>query len=135
MREKHFSNEIKREFNKYGRLHRLNKGIAWMGKKIQLKNGDILIKNPTVVNFNFATGASDLIGYTIMEIAGKKVAVFTAVEVKTQKEAKKRDKRYYEQMDFINRIKEHGGIAVMTTESFEPVKKEIDKFKHHIGGK
>lgn len=56
---------------------------------------------------------SDLIGYTVVEITpdmvGKKVAVFTAIEVKRKGATK--DARYKAQENFITQVRDQGGIA------------------------
>jgi len=56
---------------------------------------------------------SDLIGYTVVEITpdmvGKKVAVFTAIEVKRKGATK--DARYKAQENFTNQVRNNGGIA------------------------
>jgi len=62
------------------------------------------------VEFGLCIGSSDLIGWTSIEITpemvGKKVAVFTAVEVKTPT-----GRATAEQTNFISRVREAGGIA------------------------
>jgi hypothetical protein len=62
------------------------------------------------VEFGLCVGSSDLIGWTTREITpdmvGKKVAVFTAIEVKTASGATRP-----EQSNFIDRVREAGGIA------------------------
>lgn len=62
------------------------------------------------VEFGLCVGSSDLIGWTTLEITpdmvGKKVAVFTAIEVKTAK-----GNPSPEQRNFISRVREAGGIA------------------------
>jgi len=61
--------------------------------------------------------SSDLIGFTKViitpEMIGKTVAIFTAIEVKKEdwNINKKLDKRETAQMNFINWIKNNGGIA------------------------
>lgn len=62
------------------------------------------------VEFGLCVGSSDLIGWTTREITpdmvGQKVAVFTAIEVKTASG----DTRPA-QVNFIDRVREAGGIA------------------------
>ena len=63
-----------------------------------------------LVRFGLCKGSSDLIGFrpTVItpEMVGKTVAVFTAIEVKTPT-----GKPTPEQVHFIKRVKELGGIA------------------------
>lgn len=63
-----------------------------------------------LVRFGLCKGSSDLIGFrpTVItpDMVGKTVAVFTAIEVKTPT-----GKPTPEQLHFINRVKELGGIA------------------------
>jgi len=62
------------------------------------------------VEFGLCVGSSDLIGWTTREITpdmvGQKVAVFTAIEVKTATGTVSND-----QENFIRRVREAGGIA------------------------
>ena len=65
--------------------------------------------------------SSDLIGFTVRTITpdmvGKKVAIFTAIEVKrsdfkmTTNEDAKSNGRLYAQLNFINWVYNHGGIS------------------------
>lgn len=63
-----------------------------------------------LVRFGLCKGSSDLIGFKPVtvtpDMVGKTVAVFVAVEVKTPN-----GKATPEQVNFVNRVKEHGGIA------------------------
>jgi hypothetical protein len=63
-----------------------------------------------LVRFGLCKGSSDLIGFrpTVItpDMVGQTVAVFTAIEVKTPT-----GKPTPEQLHFINRVKELGGIA------------------------
>jgi hypothetical protein len=63
-----------------------------------------------LVRFGLCKGSSDLIGFrpTVItpDMVGQTVAVFTAIEVKTPT-----GKPTPEQLHFINRVKQHGGIA------------------------
>lgn len=62
------------------------------------------------VEFGLCVGSSDLIGWTTVEITpemvGKSLAVFTAIEAKTTT-----GKPTPEQLNFIARVREAGGIA------------------------
>jgi len=72
--------------------------------------------------FGFGVGSSDKIGYTpiviTQEMVGKKIAVFTAVEVKT-KTGVVSDK----QKDFLGQVKYAGGIAILYRDGDDIIKK------------
>ena len=102
------------------RLWRSNAGMAWTGDVFRnrgakpvtatLAPGDMVIRNPRPFRAGFK-GLSDLTGYVSVTIreadVGKKVAVFSAVEVKKPK-ARGATK---EQAAFIDRVKLAGGFA------------------------
>ena len=91
------------------------------------------------VQYGVGIGGSDLIGFRSRQISlddvGKKVAVFVAIETKTEKELafiRKHEaylknyaghdpkcKRYKDQLNFIARVKEAGGIAGMASDERE----------------
>lgn len=81
------------------RLFRNNVGMGLIGKV-----------NPKPVRFGLCVGSSDLIGWTpvvvTQEMVGKKVAIFSAVEVK-----KPHGHVTEEQMSFISAVKMDGGFA------------------------
>ena len=93
-----------------GRLLRNNVGTGYQGQANKLQNGDVLIKYPRRINFGLMKGSSDLIGWTTIEITadmvGQKVAVFTAVELKT-----KNDTSSPEQRNFVEQVHKAGGLA------------------------
>lgn len=72
--------------------------------------GKIPIKGNRLIRFGLTPGSSDLIGWTPVEITqdmvGQHVAVFTAIEVKTET-GKPTDSQQY----FIARVKADGGYA------------------------
>ncbi len=111
MKEKPILARILLERSKTGaRLFRNNTGMAWQGIIKKQANGSILLMSPRPVNFGLCEGSSDLIGWTPYEIqpedVGKKVAIFTAIEVKTKSVTSTK-----EQKNFIARVKADGGIA------------------------
>jgi hypothetical protein len=65
------------------------------------------------IKFGLCEGSSDLIGWTPITITpdmvGKKLAVFTAIEVKLNKNGKYRATE--KQKNFINAVKKSGGYA------------------------
>jgi hypothetical protein len=79
-------------------LFRNNTGVGFAGNP------------PRKIRYGLAKGSSDLIGWTVRiitpEEVGKKVAIFTAIEVKTG-----RLKPTPEQENFLRVVRESGGIA------------------------
>jgi len=107
----------------FSRLFRLNTGRAWLSnlgpKGVQkLSDGSILIKSarPIAIGFAYPTGdpvegASDLNGWTEIEITqsmvGRRIAVYTAIETKRTKGGVKRAG----QINFCDQVNAAGGIA------------------------
>lgn len=99
-------------------IFRNNVGMGWIGKSkrisqptnVKLMPGDILIQNGRPLHAGLCEGSSDLIGWTertvTPEMVGKKVAIFTAVEVKTDA-----GRVTAQQLNFISRVRQAGGIA------------------------
>lgn len=98
--ETNISNQIRAAASKMGqRLFRNSRGMFWtMDKQRKTRAG---LEAP---------GASDLIGWTQIEITpemvGKTIAVFTAVEVKTARGSVSDDQQH-----FIDVVQRAGGIA------------------------
>ena len=92
------------------RTYRNNTGEAWQGKSSRTSLGHVVIENPQRVKYGLKKGSSDLIGIYQIEITpemvGKKIGIFTAIEIKTEKGVVSK-----EQKDFINTITKLGGIA------------------------
>lgn len=103
-------NIINRVLLKFPTLFRNNTGKGWVGKILEHSNGIIKLLNPRPLNAGLCVGSSDLIGWTpitvTQEMIGQKIAVFTACEIKTQN-----IKPTKEQINFINAVKNSGGIA------------------------
>lgn len=91
-------------------IFRNNVGTGWVGKSRRLKSGEILISDARPLRAGLTIGSSDLIGWTPMvvtsEMVGKKIAVFTAIEVK-----KPSGRATKEQIQFLNVVRESGGIS------------------------
>lgn len=108
--EGEFSNRLLLALPKHVRLFRNNVGLGWVGKVIKRLSGVLVIKDPRPLHAGLCEGSSDHIGWTetaiTPEMVGQKVAIFTAVETKT-----KRGRVSPEQSNFIDRVKEAGGIA------------------------
>ncbi len=110
------------EASKLGlRLFRNNTGMGWAGHpiykpqeaiKMTIYPGDVLVRNARALHAGLCTGSSDTIGFTPVvitpEMVGKTVAIFTAVECKTQE-----GKASEEQRDFLSMVKLNGGIAIL----------------------
>lgn len=124
--EKNLLNSFLKEYSKLGsRLFRNNTGMGWTGitagpirelrKRVLLKQGDIVLKKARPFHAGFPKGSSDLIGWTQVEVTpdmvGKSVAIFTAIEVKTEKLVATR-----EQDAFINTVNKAGGIGLIARE-------------------
>lgn len=75
-----------------------------------LEPGDVIIKQGRILHAGLIKGSSDLIGWKTQiitsDMVGKKIAIFTAVEVKTQT-----GKASSEQEIFISNVNNAGGIA------------------------
>ena len=112
--ETNISKRIQKATSKLGaRLFRQNVGGAWVGKVTRVSQTSVLIENARPIQMGLITGSSDLIGwYPVVitpEMVGRKVAVFTAMEVKTPHGIASP-----EQKNFVAVIEEAGGIAAIT---------------------
>ena len=91
-------------------IFRNHSGMGWYGAYKRTTSGGILIDKPVPLKAGLCKGSSDLIGWMPVEITpemvGKKVAIFTAIEVKTKSGRVSAD-----QVNFIEKIQEAGGIA------------------------
>ena len=102
------------------RIFRNNIGKCWIGKSkmfsqptmVNVKAGDVLIQSARYFDAGLCVGSSDLIGLKSIEITpvmvGTKVAVFTAVEVKTPT-----GKVSDDQINFINMVNKMGGYGII----------------------
>ena len=87
-------------------------------KMAHVKTGGRLLRNNVgaykqgsrFIEYGLGKGSSDLIGWTTVEITpemvGQKIAVFTAVELKTEN-----DRASKEQINFIEQVHQAGGLA------------------------
>jgi len=95
-------------------VFRNNSGMAWMGEIVRRDEakGLIVLRNPRPVSFGLVNGASDCIGWTTVEVipdmVGRRLAVFTAVEVKTPE-----GRTTPAQARFIANLSAAGGIATI----------------------
>lgn len=100
------------------RIFRNNVGKAWIGQSerimkpgmVYVNPGDIVVRQGRRIEFGLGVGSSDNIGWKSIVITpsmvGKRVAVFTAIESKTDK-----GRASEEQKNFICRVQEAGGFA------------------------
>ena len=88
------------------KIFRNNVGRAWAGAAKPTKDGGVFIPDARPFHAGLIKGSSDLIGWTPVTIEGKQVAVFTAIEVKTETGRIKP-----EQQRFIDNVLKDGGIA------------------------
>lgn len=120
-KEKDIEEAIRLAMPENVRIFRNNTGMGWAGESHRTKTGDMLIKKPYPLRAGLCKGSSDEIGWTTIEITadmvGKKIAVFTALEVK-----KKTGKARKEQLNFLNNVIKSGGIAGIVRSAEEAVK-------------
>ena len=107
------------------RLFRRNVGRGWIGESVRLPNGNVLIKNARPFHSGFE-GQSDLDGWHSIiitpEMIGRKLAIYTAMEVKTATGRVKKS-----QAKHIELVLAAGGIAgvVRSPEDAEELLNEI----------
>jgi hypothetical protein len=93
------------------RLWRNNVGEGWQGHARRTPVGRLIVENPRRLLFGLCPGSSDLIGFRSLkitpEMVGKRVAVFTAIEVKANQYSPFRDG----QEEFLAMVGAMGGIA------------------------
>jgi len=103
------------------RLWRNNVALGWVGQAqqirqpctVQLRPGDVVIRNGRPLHAGLCTGSSDLIGLhrivVTPDMVGRPVALFTAIEVKGP-----RGRASPEQLAFVDTVRRMGGIADIT---------------------
>ena len=92
------------------KIMRNNTGFAWVGSgKPVFQNNNLSLFNPRGYHFGLGKGTADLIGWKSINVTpdmvGKKIAVFTAIEVKDK------SKPEPAQIDFLNELNDAGGYA------------------------
>jgi len=101
-------------------------GKVWTGVVLSSRDNQIILANPRPFHAGLFKGSSDLIGWNTVEITeemvGSRVAIFTAVEIKT-----KGVKVTEEQTRFINIVNNSGGIAGIVYNELEALKLIKDK--------
>lgn len=115
-------------------IFRNNVAQAWVGKshrftsseKITVEPGDVIIKNARPLHAGLCVGSSDLIGWTpkviTPDMVGHTIAIFTAVEVKSARGTVKK-----EQLNFLTKLQDSGGIAAVARTPQEAVTVVTDK--------
>jgi VRR-NUC domain len=106
------------------KIFRNNIGTAWQGQRVTIKGVPThytILKDARPVHFGLCEGSSDLIGWTEIivtpEMIGKKICMFTALEVKTG------SGRISEaQLNFLEVVKAAGGVAGIVTSDEEATK-------------
>lgn len=105
--ERDIINDILLNLPENERLFRSNSGMAWAGKAV--KKGEIIIIKNARPFHGMPEGFPDLCGWTEIEVTpemvGRRVAVFTAVEVKTGKQTLRKEQRRFKEI-----IERMGGI-------------------------
>jgi hypothetical protein len=103
------------------RLFRNNVAFAYVGRIVSKTPNTITLVDWRPLHAGLCKGSSDLIGWHTVEITpemvGKKIAVFTAIEVKGEK-----GKASAEQVQFINAVNMSGGAAGVATTAEEAKK-------------
>lgn len=112
MKEKNISQLIRKALGTIStvRLFTNPTSIGYVGKLVSRTEDRVVLEAATQTQFGLCVGSSDLIGWkqiTITpEMVGKTVAVFTAIEVKTET-----GRLREEQCKFIDAVRRAGGLA------------------------
>lgn len=108
-------------------MRQIQVGLSVLGARLLRNNvGKYEDKEGNWVQYGLCIGSSDLIGWmpitVTQEMIGMKIAVFSAVEVKTET-----GRTTPEQVNFIEAVKRAGGIAVVAR-SLEDAESVIKNF-------
>lgn len=94
-------------------MHKIVGGVTLRvqgGGTVTTQQGDLLIREPRLVNYGLHTGSSDLIGWKVItvtpDMVGQKLAIFTALEVKSAN-----GRATAEQLTFLKAVQAAGGKA------------------------
>ncbi len=102
-------------------IFRQNTGFGWVGEYRKVGRSSVIIENARPMHAGLCVGSSDLIGFkstTITkEMVGRKIAVFTAVEVKT-----KTGRVTEEQKNFLKAVNDAGGIGIVAKSDESAIK-------------
>lgn len=129
MKEKNIQSDIMKACSQAGaRVFRNNvaNGLVGQMKRIEkdgpvhLNVGDWVVRNGRRTQFGLCVGSSDLIGWKTITVTpdmiGKRIAVFTALEVKTTSGS-----ATPEQVQFVSAVANAGGMAGIVRSSDEAV--------------
>jgi hypothetical protein len=118
------------------RVFRNNVAVAWAANKPFIPKepcvctvypGDVVLRQARPIHAGLCDGSSDLIGWNSVLITeamvGRTVAVFTALEIKTEK-----GRVSESQKNFISAVNSSGGIAGVARSESDAVK-HINDFK------
>ena len=114
MTESELLQQIRLTLGRKLRLFRNNVGQAWVGQ-VHRRGQEMWIKNPRVLHAGLCEGSSDLIGWKSItvtpDMVGKKVAVFTAIEVKKPGRDTTQADHLRRQQAWIDAVVVDGGIG------------------------
>jgi len=135
MKESNIQKEIHLALSKLGsKIFRNNVAKCWIGKSKTIHDGSVVIEHPRRLNAGLCVGSSDLIGWTSVEVTpemvGKKIAVFTAVEVKTPTGRLSQD-----QKQFLDNVQESGGLSLVArspAQAEELIRSQLDSWSTGI---
>jgi hypothetical protein len=113
MSERDITNPLLKAASKQGaRLFRQNVGLGWVGRIVRKTAETVTLANPRPLHAGLCKGSSDIIGWTPVvvtaDMVGRRVAVFTALEVKTPGVP-----TTDEQAAFVRAVREAGGYAAV----------------------
>lgn len=95
------------------RLFRNDCGTAWVGELVARTGNTITLRNAKRITYGLQPGSGDLIGWQAVEVTpdmvGQRVAVFTSIEIKTEKgRVSKRQGRW---VQVVNEAGGNAGVA------------------------
>lgn len=123
MTEADIMRDIQLRASKIGiRLFRNNTGMGWAGQAIKIEKisnvqvypGDIIIKRGRPFHSGLCEGSPDLIGWVPLKIGTLDIAVFTAVEVKSDT-----GRITHLQNNFIQTVNKSGGLSCISRSADE----------------
>lgn len=121
MKEHGIQNEIRNALAGQALIFRANVGQAWAGDVTKLPGNRVVIDNARPFNTGLPPGFADLFGLVSVEITpdmvGQRVAVFTALEVKTQT-----GRPSPLQRNFLQAVNDNGGRAGVVRSAAEAIK-------------
>ena len=102
-------------------IFRQNTGFGWVGNARKVGRSTVIIDNARPFTAGLCVGSSDLIGFKAVtitpEMVGRKIAVFTAIEVKS-----KTGRLTEEQKTFLAAVNNAGGIGIVARSDESAIK-------------